>query len=78
MYRKQPGRHTDWLCNGRGLSVAAGIADRDRADWQAGTATAVKGVTLCHRKQGTLFGGDQPSYPFAYARRAVGLQRRWR
>jgi hypothetical protein len=29
---KQPGRHTDWLCNRRGLSAAAGAADRDRAD----------------------------------------------
>ena len=29
---KQPGRHTDRLCNRRVLSVAAGAADRDRAD----------------------------------------------
>ena len=50
---KQPGRHTDWLCNGRGLSAAAGTADRGRAEhWQADTAAAVKGVTLCHREAG--------------------------
>ena len=29
---KQPGRHTDRLCNRRVLSAAAGAADRDRAD----------------------------------------------
>jgi hypothetical protein len=29
---KQPGRHTDWRCNGRGLSAATGSADKDRAD----------------------------------------------
>ena len=42
---KQPGRHTDWLCNRRGLGAAAGTADRD---WLTlgGTADAVKGVTL--------------------------------
>jgi len=38
----------------------------------ADTAAAVKGVTLCHGKQETLFGEDQPSCLFAYARRAVG------
>jgi len=34
---------------------------------QADMAAAVKGVTLCHREAGTFFGGDQPSYLFAYA-----------
>jgi len=29
---KQPGRHTNWLCNRCGLSAAAGTADWDRAD----------------------------------------------
>jgi len=57
---KQPGRHTDWLCNRRGLSAAAGTADRDRADIGRRTRQPLsKAWHSVTGNQGTLFGGDR-------------------
>ena len=51
---KQPGRHTDWLCNGRGLSAATGTADRDRADIAGGYGS-------CCQRRDTLSPGNRES-----------------
>ena len=72
---KQPGRHTDWLCNRRGLIAAAGATVRDRADIAGGYGSRCQSRDTVTGKQGTLFAGDEPSNVFAYARRAVWLQR---
>lgn len=74
MSGKQPDRHTEWLRNRCGLSATAETADGDRADIQADAPAAVKGVTLCHREAGNIFGGDQLSYIFAYFAQQFGCR----
>src|SRR5258708_17775157 len=52
---KQPGRHTDWLCDGRGLSAAAGTAE--------GTVLTLEGGygNRCQRRDTLSPGSRKPS-----------------
>ena len=60
---KQPGRHIDWLCTGRGPSAATGTADGEVLTFAAGYGSRCqRRDTVSPAKEGTLFGGDQPRH----------------
>ena len=55
MYGKQPGRHTDWLCNGPGLSAATGTADGEVLTFAGGYGSQ------CQRHDTLSPGSREPS-----------------
>ena len=60
---KQPGRHTDWLCNGRGLSAATGTADGEVLTFAAGYGgRCQRRDTVSPGSEEPYFGGDQPGH----------------
>src|SRR6266581_8440820 len=52
---KQPGRHTDWLCNGPGLSAATGTADGEVLTFAGGYGSR------CQRHDTLSPGSREPS-----------------